>query len=541
VAPRLTVQHLVDQPALGLRVVVAGDLDRAVQGAHTMEIESAARWLEPGWLMLTTGMRFAGAADDQSAQSALVDQLVEQGVAALLFGIGVHFDEVPRGLVRAARARDLTVLTVAPDVPFLQVEQFVNRSLLSRDAAGLAQVLWLQNDLLGTLSSDEPVTALVHRLGTLINGTAVLYEESGRVVASTGSGPTMLIWSEIHAHRAVEHRFLVGRWQVVARPLTLRGVGYWIALASRRAQVLEELADPVLDSTERLVGAIRGVRALNASQAQVEATQLLRLLSDELTQQAAARAGERLRAFRFEPRHPARAFVTHAVRPTSGSGPYGPQDPADAALELAHTLGLPLVMDNEPSTRALTGLIGDGTALDEWSAHVAGHSDVGFSEPFVDLVQSPERFRDASRALHVARRRAEYRLSGRPNDATARQGLILRFEDADVVNWLLSSRSSTAFTDKVNQQFTELLEHPDLVETLVTHLARDLDVKATADALYLHPNSVRYRLRRIETMIEAPLQSPAVIANLYVAFYDRISRPDPATDTQSGRSEPGRS
>lgn len=515
----LTVRDLAAQLELGLRVVVEGDLDKPVRGAHTMEIEGASRWLEPGWLMLTTGMRFAGVADTSSAQWALVDELVDREVAALLFGIGVHFERVPQALVEAATSCGLTLLTIAPDVPFLQVEQFVSRSMLSTDVSALTQSLWLQNDLLETLSGDQPVRALVYRLGTLINGTAVLYEDSGRVVASTGTGPTMLIWSEIHTRPAADLRFLVGRWHVVARPLTLRGTGYWIALASRREQVLDELGDPVLGATERLLGAIRGVRALSAAQAQAEATQILRTVWSGLTPGAAHRTWERLKPFRIEPEHPLRAFVTHPFTPSFPTDGHT-DDPADAALSLARELSLPLVMDTDPETHDVAGLVGDSSRLDEWAQQLAEHYHLGMSEPFTDLREATERRRDAERALRVARRRAEYSTAAR---AGAVHGAILKFEHADVINWLLSNRDQAAFADKIHQQFVKLMERTELLDTIVIYLETEMDINATAERLYMHPNSVRYRLRRIEEMIQAPLQSPAVIANLYVAFHDRIS------------------
>jgi hypothetical protein len=56
-----------------------------------------------------------------------------------------------------------------------------------------------------------------------------------------------------------------------------------------------------------------------------------------------------------------------------------------------------------------------------------------------------------------------------------------------------------------------------LRETLDAYLAHRLDVPRTAAALHLHPNSVRYRLQRIERELGRSLDDPATIANLYLA------------------------
>jgi DNA-binding PucR family transcriptional regulator len=46
-----------------------------------------------------------------------------------------------------------------------------------------------------------------------------------------------------------------------------------------------------------------------------------------------------------------------------------------------------------------------------------------------------------------------------------------------------------------------------LLETLRTYLDCDLDVRRTADALYVHPNTVRYRLRRVSELTGLDTQS----------------------------------
>ncbi|UXY39455.1 helix-turn-helix domain-containing protein [Streptomyces sp. 1222.5] len=40
-----------------------------------------------------------------------------------------------------------------------------------------------------------------------------------------------------------------------------------------------------------------------------------------------------------------------------------------------------------------------------------------------------------------------------------------------------------------------------------------------ADALFVHPNTVRYRLRRIEELTGRPLTDPLTVADLGAALY----------------------
>ena len=53
--------------------------------------------------------------------------------------------------------------------------------------------------------------------------------------------------------------------------------------------------------------------------------------------------------------------------------------------------------------------------------------------------------------------------------------------------------------------------------------ARDQDVNAAAAALHVHPNTLRYRLGRVEALLGRSLRSPATIAELMLALSTRAS------------------
>jgi PucR family transcriptional regulator, purine catabolism regulatory protein len=54
-----TLGSLLDQEELGLRLLTGEPScrERLIAGAHAIEIENPVRWLEPQWVMLTTGVR----------------------------------------------------------------------------------------------------------------------------------------------------------------------------------------------------------------------------------------------------------------------------------------------------------------------------------------------------------------------------------------------------------------------------------------------------------------------------------------------------
>jgi DNA-binding PucR family transcriptional regulator len=64
-----------------------------------------------------------------------------------------------------------------------------------------------------------------------------------------------------------------------------------------------------------------------------------------------------------------------------------------------------------------------------------------------------------------------------------------------------------------------------LLETLRAYLDSDLDVARTADALYVHPNTVRYRLRRISEL--TGLDTQRFSGQVELLTIARLSEADP--------------
>lgn len=391
----------------------------------------------------------------------------------------------------------------------------------------LRRQLWFQSELLAALADDQPVQSLMVRLGQLVRGTAALYDESGHVAASVGEGPIRLIAHELVPRAREVQRFGVGRYHVLAGPVVMRGSGYWVALASRYPATIDEIGEPLLESTQRMLSAMRGARSLSRTQEQTRARHLLTLLAREVTSDRVPALWRRLRGLRFSPNQPMRAVVA-ARTGTGRDSPRARADRLEALHESAHLTGLPLVLADEPTDSPhdeplLVALAPDEEpALARWCARLAAQHVVGVSEPFIDLLHAPAAFRDARMAVRVG-------TAPRREDS---DGVVVWFEDVDLATWLLSSRPVDDVNVRVARQFGELLQREELRDTLVVHLALRLDVAATAQRLFLHQNSVRYRLRRIEELIGSSLQSPATLANLYLAFHEAIGAVPVDVDTE---------
>jgi putative transposase len=115
--------------------------------------------------------------------------------------------------------------------------------------------------------------------------------------------------------------------------------------------------------------------------------------------------------------------------------------------------------------------------------------------PFVPLRQIPTSFQVASRACDVARQ-------------LGREG-VFGIED---LTWRLAASDHPEVTELLRHRYLDPLRGEGefgevLIETLRVYLAHGLSVTASASALVTHPNTLRYRLRRVHELTGCDLDS----------------------------------
>ncbi|MEV0247067.1 helix-turn-helix domain-containing protein [Nocardia sp. NPDC050712] len=148
-----------------------------------------------------------------------------------------------------------------------------------------------------------------------------------------------------------------------------------------------------------------------------------------------------------------------------------------------------------------------------------GLGRVGISRPFARLSTIPAAVAQAQLA----------RDAGRAGDQ-----VVTGFDEAQVAGLIISSPDLAAGI--AQHVFGPLREMPEaeqdvLIHTLRTWFLSAGSTEAVAEALHCHPNTVRYRLNKLMTLLGRDLKSPLDIVDLYLASEARRlqpSRPAPA-------------
>lgn len=515
----LKLGELLDQPDLGLRLLTGGDAarERSIEGVHNSEMTGPTQFLPGGWMMLTLGIKLRGHANDQRK---LIAELDEAQVSALGFGVGVAFEHVPRTLLEEAERRGFPVFEVPYDTAYREITGFVNRSLLSTDLRLLQRSLSMQSYLMDALRDPRPLDALVQRLSELLDSTVVMFSDQGAVTAASRDAPYAEIWESVsHGKRPSATRAVTQGTETLAIPIDSPGYArLWLVITGRRRKLHRQLLLSMLQTTERLLELIAiSQRATSVEERVLRAEVLVAALSRDRDPLALR---SRLARFGLTFDAPARVLAIEAA------------GPKPAPLEATHATVDRLLEEHEvPYLTALREsrviVLAQAPAAElrrilapllEGDAAVR----IGGGRETDDIGELPESLRDARVALR--------------NLAVNGADGLLVFEEFDIASWLVGITPREDLRAKTDLVLGPLLPHPELIETIRTYLRLQMRVAATAQALNLHENSLRYRLTRVETLIGRPLRELSTLFDLYVATLDgdTIDPPSPTAAPRDG-------
>jgi DNA-binding PucR family transcriptional regulator len=369
------------------------------------------------------------------------------------------------------------------------------------------------NTLLTAISAPEPERALTARLSALIQGTAIIYDIEGTVIASTGEAPARLIWNEVAGTHRNDLETNIGRWSVHSRRVTLRDGNHVIALAARSADMIERRGALLLDTAERLFTALDGIAYGASLRNRLDNEQLLGALHDGVLSAREDRFWSRLAQFSFPSYSPVRCLE---VAPFSGASASEAQ--VDDVYSRARSAQVPLlIMLRRTSVDApatMSALVPASAQAEHWIDQMATGRLVGTSEPFASLTQVPAAVREAEAALRMG-------LGWAGVVAQPRTLGAIRTDRMSLSAWLLSHVNQRQLADHITRTLAPL-QGTTLLETLVTYLASGQNIARTAQVLYIHANTVRYRLARVEEAIGAPITSATALADLVLALLPEL-------------------
>jgi purine catabolism regulator len=455
--------------------------------------------------MLTAGVRLRARPPEQRR---LIAELDEGGIAALGFGVAMVSKQVPKALLDEAERRSFPVFSVPAELPFREIISFVNRSLLSTDLYVLQRVISVQDYLMDAFHEDPPEPVLIRRLASVLRGADVaLVEADGRVTAQT-SPSAAAAWSKVRRSSRLHELEHDGRWGVAARVDRANQASGWLIVLTAEGQGYRQLVNPLTRAAARLLG-VPSLARDSASWRRRRRRRLADVLLDSPAEGRRPRFLSALADTGIDFATPCRVALFVAERAPGAEPP-----PADRLLrcveelldrhEIAH-------VTTEREGAIVTLAQDELQVLEGWLEDAPGQQlelRAGIGQPVLDVDGVSRSYFDARLALAELMR-------------SPRQRRVMRYESLDPITLMLASLPNSREHARLADELEPLYDEPRLLETLATYFDCDLTVTRAASRLRIHPNSLRYRLNRIEEALGLSLTSPRTIALLYMALHDR--------------------
>lgn len=466
--------------------VLTGDVEgRVVRWVHICELPHPKLYLTGQELLLTAGVNFPTVDEEIDHYVA---RLVEADPAALGFGVTPVYDAVPDSLVAACARHGLPLLEVPADVSFLRISETVSGMLAAAERADARRLATAQATLTRAAARPNGLDAVVTQLARQLDGWVLLTDAANRHVVGS-QVPAVLAdeVAELTAAVRAPHGPASATTHHRDTQVVVQRLGSDAVLVAGRPAPFRPADRAVLGVGAALLGLLTTDRRHPPADV---VPVLLTLLTDGACGPAAELlAGLTGRSGDIHWR------VVRAVR----------RDRAESVTELANQLDTPLAastMDN--GLIAIVPADTDIALAPPWLATASGAVAVG------DL---PSAARQANRLL------TEALLDGRSRTVTEQSG----------VDSLVTPRDAAAFADALLAPVP-----PDLLGTLRSWLAHNGNWEATATALDVHRNTVRHRISRLATMLDADLDDPDVRADLWLAL--RWTSTHPTPPRRAGRS-----
>jgi hypothetical protein len=516
------VRDLLDVPGLGLRLLTdAAGLDRAIRHVFTTDLPDPGRYVRAGGLVLTglIWCREPGDAD------RFVRALVRAGAGVL--GAGEALGEVPAEVIQACTRHGVVLLAVPAETSFAAVTEEVARQLGGDRASAMTRVLGRRRLLLSAVAEGAGLDEMFRLMGREIGAECWLLTGLGRVVGGTG-GPLppplarRLACEYLKAERlpatiGVSIADGEGKYSLFGVGGEPRLTSWFLACAGREQDWAHELRESVAELAADAALERARLDAGRAGDRRLAEAIVARLASDTGGGSAPAEVASLMRTAGLPPDG---GYLVAAMRADADrmAGPSTERWRGDLAEELAvpyaagavvAALGeqivvlvpLPAEPDRgEGPAHAFAARLRDTQPVFE--------SDPGRTRLSVGVSAPAEGVAALAGALHEAG--SARRLAAMRGGAAAVS--VVTSDEVASHELLLASVPGSVLRSFRERLLGPLLAYDErhraeLLPTLREFLACSGSWNVCAAKMYVHVNTVRYRIRRIEELTGRDLSS----------------------------------
>ena len=524
----LTIKDALEMLASVNIQVIAGEtyLDRNISSVNIIEVPTVSDWMKGGELVFTSGFAFQG---NMNSACEIISDLYNANVAALVIKPSKYLPEIPRQIIDCAETLGFPLLQIPEEMPYSIIMQPISEKIINTQLDSLRNIENAHNRLMMALLEGKSITSICETLSDLISQDVYLFDKQFQIITSSknnteSSEEAMNMISkalldnkeamfECKAHHWASFFIEPINDEIIYIPLDINFVRTTFLIVRLNNKPLQDYDYIAMENAGTVI-----THVLQQQQALLETEWQLRgeCLDDliwrnysdintalgraeffgvDLTKDFCIFVIDRSKADSMQNQNSANDIaqdfdeierLRDSIRRAMSYANY-PILIQNKVNTIVILVELPNILEYRITKMKLCSLLTETIKQYVNENFIIGVSKVHNSIPEVKIA-----YKESITAIKCG-----YALKNRTNHVF--------FDDMGVFSFLYELQESEATQSFFDQKFGALLRYDkekdgDLINTLKTYFNCNCNIQKTSEALFLHKNSVIYRLHKIEQL-----------------------------------------
>lgn len=528
----ITVEKVLELPAFKGAEIRAGENKKTniVKYVDVMEVPDVENWMRADEMLLTTAYAIK---NDIRAQETLITNLSRAGAAALCIKPGRFVDKIPDSMVKKAEELEFPLIQLPSHIPYIDIISQTLGEIISDRTAVLETINRTHNILTEVVLSGGGLQAICEKLKELTGASITVYYRDGRIAAFSSieekgkhSHINSVLLDElqkISREKDFQARYMSGKGKkYIINPIKIETTLHGFLVMCGESQFDDSINSKIIEQGS-IVAALEFLKEYSTKETK---KRLMRdLLNDILEGNSDTETlKERARYFKWNLEGGMLVFVLDIseslckgkvkaryldiIRITIKN--YSPGaffiDKNDRIVVLIKP---PLENDwEEGDNRAYSHVKKIVEKLHREG--VSGIEDLkvktGIGKYYTRLDEVPKSYREALKSLSIGKYIKDY-------------GRIFHYDDIGVYRILMEFPDHEYLRQYSHERLKKLIEYDEkygsnLQSTLEIYLKNNKRLDKTAEDLFIHRNTVRYRIDRIIDIIGLDMDDGEALFNI---------------------------
>lgn len=187
---QLTIRNLINMPELKIKLLSENrGIDKKIVWAHTSELENPSEWVQPNYLIMTTGLGIPKIANEQKDY---IKRIIDADLSGLMISDNMSAPEDLSTLIAVANEHKFPVLFIDYHTPFIEIARIVHEANKDKKDLINHQLSKVLYENTKDLIKEHNIQDLIRRIHNLLNMPLYLINTDSPTESLFNCSPTPL-------------------------------------------------------------------------------------------------------------------------------------------------------------------------------------------------------------------------------------------------------------------------------------------------------------------------------------------------------------